>query len=183
MKYKFLIITIVLGIFISLTSPLSAQISVNGRSGNLSITAPDGGLTTVASSDALPSLESGSVIEVLSGSADVALNGDEQLTIVAGESVINLNGGNAIKVDVKNNGADSLVSVLKGNVEMSVGEAILAIKAPAAIQTEIKEGKASVMVVEGEAAVVELDGKERPLEAGKFHNLGLITPSFGKGEE
>lgn len=157
-----------------------AQISIDKRTGNLSITTAEGNLFTVAPSDSLPQLASGSVIEVLSGDAEVKLAGPDILTVVAGESVMNLIGGDQVAVNVDNNGADAQIQVQSGNLQVSIGEVILSLKAAASIKANISEGKASVVLLSGEAAIVEFAGNLKPLTQGQSYDLGSIAPTFSE---
>ncbi len=177
-KLFFLIFPISIFCLAALISLTQAEILVGERSGNLSVTTPDGKLITVSVSDKLPDLTAGSVIEVLSGEASFSLEGPSFLTVVAGESVMNLSSGNQVKVNVNNNGADTITDVLSGTVEVSLGESILALRGGASIEAKVTEGKVSVALSKGEAAIVTLDGSENELELGKSYNLGSIVPVF-----
>jgi len=155
-----------------------AEIGVTKRSGDLSITTPEGKLVTVSNTDQLPQIFSGSVIEVLSGNAEFSLSMDEFMTLVAGESVMNVLGGTKVWISVNNNGADTKINVLNGDLEVLLGETILAIRTGALLEALVTEGRASIQLSEGEGAILGLDGKEQSLSIGQSYDLGSILPAF-----
>ena len=178
MKKRKVLVVFLIFSFLILPRLVSAQIAINERSGNLSITTPDGQLTTITTRDVLPSLLSGSVIEVLSGNVGFELESASSFTLVAGESVMNLSGGHEIKVNVSNNGADTLINVVTGDIEIYLGEVILVVMDETKLQAQVTEGKVTVAVAQGDARIVELDGYEYRLENGKSYNLGSIVPAL-----
>jgi len=165
----------------TLSGPLGAEISIPRRAGNLSITTPEGQLIRVAPKDTLPNLVSGSVVEVLSGNAEFNLDGTGFITLIAGESVMNLVSGTQVLINVTNNGADTLIKVVNGEVEVSLGETILAIQSGGVVQASVSEGKAVVELSQGDASILELNGDQTQLLPGHSYSLGSIIPSFEDG--
>ena len=176
---KILFVTFVSFLFLPLNFA-NAQILINKRTGNLSITTSEGDLFTVSDSDALPQLSSGAVIEVLSGDAAFKIDGSEILTVVAGESVMNLIAGNEVTVTVSNSGVDTQIHCLSGNLQISIGEVILAVKGLTTLKANIADGKASVVLVEGDAAIVEFGGSLKKLTIDQSYDLGSVAPTFSE---
>jgi hypothetical protein len=177
-KKQFLLLPLIF-LFL-LTSSAFAQISIEKRTGNLSVTTAEGDLFTVSTSDNLPPLASGSVVEVLSGDAEFRLGGTSILTVVAGESVMNLISGNQVAVNVNNDGVETQIHALTGDLQVSIGEAILAVKSPAELKANISDGKATILVVKGEAAIVEFAGTLKKLTPGTAYPLGSVAPTFSE---
>ena len=176
---KVLFVTLISFLFLPLNLA-NAQILINKRTGDLSITTSEGDLFTVSDSDALPKLSSGAVIEVLSGAAAFKIDGSEILTVVAGESVMNLIAGNEVAVTVSNSGVDTQIHCLSGNLQISIGEVILTVKSPALLKANIADGKSSVVLTEGDAAIVEFGGSLKKLAIDQSYDLGSIAPTFSE---
>jgi hypothetical protein len=161
----------------ALPARLFAQIEITKRTGSLFVATEKGEVFTLSPSDALPKLSSGSVVEVLSGSAEFKVEGSEVLSIVGGEAVINLTGGSRVALDVSNNGAETVIHVLNGDPQAMLSESIVALKNGAVVEAAVSNGKVSVRLIQGEAALVEFGGALRPLAAGQSYDVGSVSES------
>jgi hypothetical protein len=165
---------LLLGIAIS----IEAAISISSRTGNLSVTTPEGNFLTVTTNDDFPNLGTGSVVEVLSGNAEFALREQEFITLIAGESVMNLDGWTQVSIMVENNGADTKISVHRGNIEVTLGENILSIETGGGVQAIMTEGNVAVELLGGEVFIRELSGDQTQILPGHTYSLGAVIPTF-----
>ena len=113
--------------------------------GTLRLTTPDGAITTIDQGDTLPSVPSGSIIEVLDGSIDImAVEGFIQL--VVGDSVATVKAGNRVVATVDLGENESSFKVLIGEIGISTGNTT----------TTLGEGQSAQIALSSRTGIVEV---------------------------
>jgi hypothetical protein len=96
-----------------------AAINVANRTGTVKITMPDGTEFTVGPYEELPFIPDGSVIEIISGTADISATEDSYVEVVVGSATAYLGGGDAISVDYSAEAGEGNIERISGEVNVS----------------------------------------------------------------
>ena len=105
----------VLVLFFALTPLLFAEITVQNATGTIAITTPTGEVLTIEPGQAIPAIASGSSIEVISGTANIAASGADTVKVLINGSIVTLTDGAQIGVAISASG-DATFDVISGTV-------------------------------------------------------------------
>ncbi len=144
----------------------SAEINFEKFTGQVKITAPDGTVTILEPGQKPPGIESGSTIEVISGSAEISVLGVP----------ISLEAGSEIKVDVEClKRCEIRISCLKGKAEVLVGLARveLDIEDEILIRINRKTGLGEISILSGEVNLY-VEGVKKVMKPGDRYKTEIM---------
>ncbi|MFC1590683.1 hypothetical protein ACFL42_04245 [Candidatus Omnitrophota bacterium] len=152
-----------------------AQVITN-RTGTITITKPDGTVLIVGASDPLPNIPSGSVIEVLYGTIQVAPDAGT-FTIVAGNTTATVSGGQEAQVglDVATGAAE--VTSIVGTIQTETAgvQASVSTGSTAVISADATTGNVSVTATSGTVTVTGTDGSVSVISQGETSTTGAAA--------
>ena len=114
-KSSFPIFALAFILFFVFTPFLFAEITVQNATGTIAITTPSGEVVTVEPGQAIPAIATGSSIEVISGTANIAATGTDTVNAMIGDSVATLSNGSEVGINVSASG-DTALDVIGGSV-------------------------------------------------------------------
>jgi hypothetical protein len=157
-------------VMISLACPYSAfaKVSILNRTGDISISMPDGSVLRVGPNDALPAtIPDNAVVTILSGSADVSSSDPSAPKVVCGDYSAVITAGNALSIGVDPQTGKVTMTLVYGTVEVT---------GPDGKKIILDDNNPSLESATGQTSDSELPS-EKEIEMEKQGNSHDISPS------
>lgn len=102
-------------LLLAISPSVLAEINAENVTGTITITTPAGEVVTVEPGQPLPAIQSGSTIEVITGTAEIKATGGDTVNVLVNESTVTLTAGSEIAVTISPTG-DATLDVISGVV-------------------------------------------------------------------
>ena len=115
-KRNLSLVVVLMVAFLSRTA--FAAVTVANQTGTIAITTPTGEVITVEAGQPLPSIASGSTIEVITGTAEISATGNDSVQVLVNNATATLTNGATVQVKVDLQSGNGTLNVVAGSVTL-----------------------------------------------------------------